>query len=106
MDGILAPWHWAILIAVVLLVFGPRKLPELGNSLGKGIRSFKNGLADAQDEMHTAMADAPPEKEPVIAKEPVSAKEPVLVAASTECAGSGAESPATGPSAQAPAEQS
>ena len=35
MEGILAPWHWIIIILVVMLVFGPKKLPELGNSLGK-----------------------------------------------------------------------
>jgi sec-independent protein translocase protein TatA len=68
MDGVFAPWHWAILIAVILLVFGPRKLPELGSSLGKGIRGFKNGLTDVQDEFSKAMADAPAEKEPVMAQ--------------------------------------
>jgi sec-independent protein translocase protein TatA len=68
MDGVFAPWHWAILIAVILLIFGPRKLPELGSSLGKGIRGFKNGLTDVQDEFSKAMADAPTEKEPVMAQ--------------------------------------
>jgi sec-independent protein translocase protein TatA len=58
MDGILAPWHWAILIAVVLLVFGPRKLPELGSSLGKSIAGFKKGLADTQEELKSTMAEA------------------------------------------------
>jgi sec-independent protein translocase protein TatA len=58
-EGILAPWHWAILIVVVLLIFGPRKLPELGNSLGKSIRGFKKGMSDAQDELKDAMAETP-----------------------------------------------
>ena len=58
MEGILAPWHWAILIAVVLLVFGPRKLPELGSSLGKGIAGFKKGLSDTQEELKSTMAEA------------------------------------------------
>jgi sec-independent protein translocase protein TatA len=50
MDGVLAPWHWAILMVVILLVFGPRKLPELGNSLGKSISGFKKGLQEAQQQ--------------------------------------------------------
>ena len=58
MEGVLAPWHWAILIAVILLVFGPRKLPELGSSLGKSIAGFKRGLSDTQEELKATMAEA------------------------------------------------
>jgi len=43
--GLVSPWHIAILVLVVLLVFGPKKLPEIGRSLGKGIREFKDGIA-------------------------------------------------------------
>jgi sec-independent protein translocase protein TatA len=57
MDGILAPWHWIILIGVALLVFGPKKLPEMGNSIGKGIAGFRRGLKETQDEVTTAMAE-------------------------------------------------
>ena len=38
-------WEWVIIIVVVLLVFGARRIPELGKSLGQGIRSFKEELA-------------------------------------------------------------
>lgn len=58
MEGILAPWHWAILIGVVLLVFGPRKLPELGSSLGKGIAGFKGGLSATEEELKSSIAEA------------------------------------------------
>jgi sec-independent protein translocase protein TatA len=58
MEGILAPWHWAILIGVILLVFGPRKLPELGSSLGKGIAGFKRGLSATEEELKSTMAEA------------------------------------------------
>jgi sec-independent protein translocase protein TatA len=55
MDGILAPWHWIIVIAIGLLVFGPKKLPELGSSLGKGIASFRHSLKETQDEITSAV---------------------------------------------------
>jgi sec-independent protein translocase protein TatA len=39
-------WHWVVIIAVALLLFGPKKLPELGKGLAEGIRGFKDGLKD------------------------------------------------------------
>jgi sec-independent protein translocase protein TatA len=41
-SGIISPWHIAIFVLVVLLLYGPKKLPEMGRSLGHGIREFKN----------------------------------------------------------------
>ena len=38
-------WEWVIIIVVVLLIFGARRIPELGRSLGQGIRSFKEELS-------------------------------------------------------------
>ncbi len=43
--GILEPGHLVIILAIALLVFGPKKLPELGKGLGESIRGFKNALA-------------------------------------------------------------
>ena len=43
-EGLLQPTHLIFLLAIVLLIFGPRKLPELGQGLGKGIRGFKDAL--------------------------------------------------------------
>lgn len=39
--------HWLIILAILLLFFGPSKLPGLGSSLGKAIRGFKSGLNEA-----------------------------------------------------------
>jgi sec-independent protein translocase protein TatA len=47
--GIVSPWHIAILVLVVVLVFGPKKLPEIGHSLGRGIREFKDSLSHDHD---------------------------------------------------------
>ena len=60
MEGIFAPWHWAILIVAVMLIFGPKKLPELGSSLGKGINGFRKGMKDVQEEVSTSMSMAEP----------------------------------------------
>ena len=43
-EGLFQPTHLIFLLAIALLVFGPRKLPELGQGLGKGIRGFKDAL--------------------------------------------------------------
>jgi sec-independent protein translocase protein TatA len=104
-EGILAPWHWAILIVVVLLIFGPRKLPELGNSLGKSIRGFKKGMSDAQDELKGALADTPAEPatgQPVmasVAEQPIATAvaDPSTTVSSQPSESSSAESPSVGP---------
>ena len=66
MPGWIGPWELAILLIVVLLVFGPKRLPEMGRSLGKGMREFKDSIT-GKDEKDAALPPAapPPEKEPV-----------------------------------------
>jgi sec-independent protein translocase protein TatA len=82
MEGILAPWHWAIIIGVILLVFGPKKLPELGSSLGKGINGFRKGLKDVQDEVSSSVSLAAGEQ--AEATTTADMKQPVLVQTSAE----------------------
>jgi sec-independent protein translocase protein TatA len=54
----IGPLELAVILVVALVVFGPKRLPELGKSMGKGIREFKGSLAlDEQDE-------GPAEREP------------------------------------------
>jgi sec-independent protein translocase protein TatA len=43
-EGLFQPMHLLVVLFIALLVFGPRKLPELGKGLGDGIRSFKNSV--------------------------------------------------------------
>jgi sec-independent protein translocase protein TatA len=57
-----------ILLLVVLLVFGPKKLPEMGRSLGKGMREFKSSVTGKEDkpaEITTAHAVEEPVRAPV-----------------------------------------
>ena len=50
--------HWLILGLVLLLLFGAKRIPEVGSSLGKGIREFKKSLSDVGDSIREP--DAPP----------------------------------------------
>ena len=45
------PYEWVIIILLVLLLFGGRKLPELARGLGKGLREFKRELHGVKDEL-------------------------------------------------------
>jgi sec-independent protein translocase protein TatA len=45
-EGLFAPQHLIIIFAIALLIFGPKKLPELGKGLGEGIRALKEGMKD------------------------------------------------------------
>lgn len=44
-------WEWIIILVVILLLFGGKKIPELMRSMGKGIKSFKAGLNDVADDI-------------------------------------------------------
>ena len=50
MPGWIGPWEIAILLVIVLLVFGPKRLPEMGKSLGKGMREFKDSITGKVDD--------------------------------------------------------
>jgi sec-independent protein translocase protein TatA len=52
-------WEILILLVVVLLVFGPKRLPEMGRSLGKGMREFKDSITGKDDDR----AELPPPQE-------------------------------------------
>jgi sec-independent protein translocase protein TatA len=48
-EGLFQPLHLIVILVIVLIVFGPGKLPELGEGLGKSIKSFKKALKEGQD---------------------------------------------------------
>jgi sec-independent protein translocase protein TatA len=52
--GEFSPFHWLIVLAIVVLLFGGKKIPEVMRGLGEGIRSFKEGMhGDGQSQPPT-----------------------------------------------------
>jgi sec-independent protein translocase protein TatA len=47
-EGLFQPTHLVVILFIALLVFGPKKLPELGKGLGDGIRSFKDSMREKE----------------------------------------------------------
>ena len=60
-------WEIAILLLVALLVFGPKRLPEMGRSLGKGMREFKDSVSGKDDDDKPELPPRAPEDEAVAA---------------------------------------
>jgi sec-independent protein translocase protein TatA len=57
---LLTPWHIVLLVLVVLLLFGSKRLPTLGRSLGSGVREFKNGITDESHKVADPQPALPP----------------------------------------------
>lgn len=55
--GNLRGWEWIIILLVILLLFGGKKIPELMRGLGKGVHSFKKGMREAQEELNQPLDD-------------------------------------------------
>jgi sec-independent protein translocase protein TatA len=62
MEGLFQPMHLLVILVIVLLIFGPRKLGDLGKGLGEGIRNFKSSLKD-HDSTSDPKATNPPTEE-------------------------------------------
>ena len=53
--GSLSIWHWMIVLLIVVMVFGTKKLKNMGSDLGGAVKGFKDGMKDAEQ----ASAEAP-----------------------------------------------
>ena len=78
--GSIGIWEVILILAVLLLVFGAKRLPEIGSALGKGIREFKGSVREIENEIHRPAdrrADLPrneaPRAEAPRAEEPAAA---------------------------------
>ncbi len=59
--GNIGAWEIALIVLVVLLIFGPKQLPKIGRSLGRGMREFKETVTDTGREIKEATAVTPSE---------------------------------------------
>ncbi len=60
--GGLSIWHWLIVLVVVLLIFGTKKLRNIGEDLGGAVKGFKSGMKDGSESAADHPSDAPPQK--------------------------------------------
>ena len=91
--GLDNPLHILFILLILLLVFGARRLPEIGRSLGEGMRGFKESITGNQPSSLTPappQAPAAPAPAPVVAA-PAPAPEPVAAAPAPAPAGAAAE---------------
>ncbi len=57
--GTMSIWHWLIVLAIVVVVFGTKKLGNIGKDLGSAVKGFKDGMRDGQADDAAATAAAP-----------------------------------------------
>ncbi len=60
--GSLSIWHWLIVLVVVVLIFGTKKLRNIGEDLGGAVKGFKDGMKDANTEAKPA-EPVPPQQQ-------------------------------------------
>ena len=58
--GSFSIWHWLIVLLVVVLIFGTKKLRNLGSDLGGAVRGFKDGMKAEEDKSAASKAEIPP----------------------------------------------
>ncbi len=63
-DGLFQPTHLLIILVIALFIFGPKKLPELGQGLGKGIRSFRDSMKNVTEDPDKVETPASKNTEP------------------------------------------
>ncbi|SMB78378.1 Sec-independent protein translocase subunit TatA/TatB [Deinococcus hopiensis] len=58
----LGPMEVGLILLIALVIFGPKKLPELGKGLGQGLREFKSSAREIQRDLELSPAESEPEK--------------------------------------------
>lgn len=71
MGDLLQPWHLIVLAVVAFLLFGAKRLPELGKGLGEGLKGFREGIRGITDP-----APAPPVQQAAVQPPPPPVQEP------------------------------
>jgi sec-independent protein translocase protein TatA len=72
-EGLFRPMHLLFILVIALIFFGPRRLPELGAGLGKGIREFKKSISEGGEALNKTLSDE--EKKTTAAPQQAAAEE-------------------------------
>ena len=62
LEGLFQPMHLMVIFGIALLMFGPKKLPELGKGIGDGIRGFKSAMKEPEESSAKVAAPEPEKK--------------------------------------------
>jgi len=73
--GEFSPIHWLIVLAIIVLLFGGKKIPEVMKGLGEGIRSFKDGMSGNAHTTQTVNPNPPVVAPPVVTPPPTGTEE-------------------------------
>lgn len=57
--GSLSIWHWLIVLVIVMLVFGTKKIGNMGSDLGKAVKGFKDGVKGSEEDKPPAQSGTP-----------------------------------------------
>lgn len=58
--GSFSVWHWLIVLVIVMLVFGTKKIGSMGSDLGKAVKGFKDGIKGGEEEKTAAQQSVQP----------------------------------------------
>jgi sec-independent protein translocase protein TatA len=64
MMGSMSIWHWIVVLVIVMLVFGTKKLGNMGSDLGKAVKGFKDGVKGDEDKSAAATTQQPAPQPP------------------------------------------
>lgn len=86
---LIQPTHLLFILVIALIVLGPKRLPEVGKSLGKGLRDFRGAISGIDEQI---TAESPPPPAPVaVTEESPASPAPAVMAASSSTVGVAAE---------------
>ena len=92
--GSFSIWHWVVVLLIVLLLFGAKRIPELAKGLGSGIKNFKNAIKEDETEA-AKTTDGKPVEATATATATATPAQPTQPAASATATASTEQKPAT-----------
>ncbi|MDO5086402.1 MAG: Sec-independent protein translocase subunit TatA [Comamonadaceae bacterium] len=63
--GTFSIWHWLIVLLIVVMIFGTKKLKNIGSDLGSAVKGFKDGMKDGAADAADPVTNAPVSKETI-----------------------------------------